>query len=186
MKIVYLVIAVIIFGSCNSGQYSGEFECYSEAINILFQKCNVDTLYVATNFPDFNVREGKLPEEIFDFNDLDRNQTNYIQIRPDSLFWNYKLFNHVKPIFNKKKRNLVHKARFSYSFDMKLEQDPNLNRTFLTFSPIYFDTKENKGFFIASEINNIKIGFTTTFFVSRFEEKFVIFDHVLIHRFMPY
>ena len=161
MKTLILIISVIIFGSCHTDKYNGEFDCYSEAINMLFKKRSVDTVYVATNFPNFKVYEGKFPEQIFYYNDLNEYQNKYLEIMPNKYFWDNLLLNKVIM------HNQYYFARFTYSFEMKLEKNPNLDRTFLTFSPIYFNEEDNNGFFIVSDINNINIGFTTIFFVSK-------------------
>lgn len=186
MKIPFSIFIIFTFFSCNSKKSQSPFDCYSEALNLLHSKDFSDTIYVATNFPDFKVSEGKFPEEIFDYNDLIQNQNDYLEIIPDNKFWHFHLLNNVKPAINRKNKKNVHFTRFKYSVHLKLEEYPNFNRTYITFSPIYYDKTNNNGFFIGSEINNIKIGSSTVFFVRNDKGLFTLYDHVSIHRFMPY
>jgi hypothetical protein len=186
MKTLILIISVIILMSCHANKYNGEFDCYSEAINILFKRRSVDTVYLATNFPNFKVYEDEFPEQIFYYNDLDENQNKYIEILPNRHFWNFHLLDKVKTVVNKKNSKEVNFARFNYSFKMKLDENPNLGRTFLTFSPIYYNEENDKGFFIVSEINNINIGFTDIFYICKNNNSYEIFDQISVHRFMPY
>ncbi len=180
----YLAWALLI--GCKDLSHKNQFNCYSTAINLLYTTCHVDTVYVALNFPNFKVNEGKFPEQIFYYNDLNENQNKYIEIIPNNYFWHFHLLDNVNTVVNQKSSKEVHFSRFNYSLNMQLDNSINSHRIFLVFSPIYFDEADNNGFFIVSEINNIKIGSTKIFYVCKNENFYEVYDQIYVHRFMPY
>lgn len=188
IKFYFLLIFLMcnLHYSCKYLNTQTQFDCYSEAINILYSKNFVDTVYVANNFPNFRVEAGKFPQEIFYFNDLDENQYKYVEIKPDSSFWHFHLLDKVKPAINFINKKTVYYERFDYSFNIHLENNISKSRVFVVFSPIYYNEKANNGFFIASEINNVRIGSTKVFYIHKVEGCFNLVDHVFIHRFMPF
>lgn len=185
MKSVLIIFIVSVIGSCSSIQYTEEFNCYADAINSLFKDHHVDTVYVASNVSNFKVAEGKLPEQIFYYHDLNENQSKYSEIFPNSSFWDHNLLNQIKTHVNKRNNTEVHFTRFNYNAQIKWEKYPNFNRTYLTFSPIYYNNIDNNGFFIVAEINNLNIGFTSIFYIKKNHNSYEIFDHIKIHRIMP-
>lgn len=184
MKNNVILITLMFSLSCRD-KLVENFDVYTESINIEFQDSKIDTVYIANNFPNFKINDGKFPDYIYDWGDLNRNDHEYIKIIPNSKFWDNTLFKNVRI------KNPILFKRFDYHFEnfytnMNFQQGPNLNRTYLIFSPIYFDEKNNKGFFIVSEANNINVGFTTAYYITKESQKFVISSEATVPRFLPY
>lgn len=180
------ILVCALFTRCNDLKKKEQFNCYADAINLLYTTHHVDTVYIAKNFPNFKVNEGKFPEQIFYYNELNENQDEYLEIIPNNHFWHFHLLNKVKTVFNKRNDKEVHFSRFNYSLDMPLTNSVNYDRIFLVFSPIYYHVEDNIGFFIVSEINNIRISSTKIFYVFKNNNSYEICDQINIDRFMPY
>lgn len=178
-----ILITLIFLLSCRAKPIEN-FDVYSESINIEFKDSKIDTLYIANNFPNFKIKDGQFTDDIFEWGNLNRNEHEYIEIIPNSNFWNNTLLRSVKI------KNQIQFKRFDYHFEnfyakMGFQEGPNVNRTYLIFSPIYFDENNNKGFFIVSESNNINIGFTTAYYIKKENQKFIISSVATLHRFLP-
>ena len=183
MKINAILGALILLLSCRDKPID-KFDVYSDSINIEFKDSKIDTVYIANNFPNFKIKVGKFTDDIFEWGNLNRNEHEYIEIIPNSKFWNNTLLRSVKT------KNHIQFKRFDYHFEnfytnMGFQEGPNLNRTYIIFSPIYFDEKNNKGFFIVSETNNRNIGFTTAYYIKKENQKFIISSVATLHRFLP-
>lgn len=178
-QIIYIGLLLSALHQCKKPTYNGEFDCYAEAINIRIKNRNVDTVYIARNFPNFKINNGKFPEEIYYNHNLSKDQSEYNDIIPNAYFWDKLLLNKISI------RNKYHFARFEYSYNMHLDISTKFNGTFLTFSPIYMEKNGYKGFFILSEIKNKKTSFTTLFYVCKIGNNYEIFNHFDIYDFMP-
>lgn len=168
-----------LYLSCGVNKSYEDFECYTASINFLFKKRQIDTIYIANNFPNFKLKDDEFPQSIFYYDGLIEDNCLYDEIIPPKYFWYHFLLKTIDI------KNPVHFKRFNYSIDFKLQEGPNLKRTYLIFSPIYYDNLKQKGFFIVTEANNINIGFTTIFYITKLGTKYSILDAINIHKYLP-